>query len=155
MPRSPCAGCARSGSGSSARPPARSPSLSGWPAGRKLRTCRARCSPAPPGAPGRELWRRDFTGGCGLFSFVLSGGDPAARARFIDALELFGIGFSWGGYESLVIPFDAGRVRSATAWPPAGWNPQDRLGVRLSIGLEDPGDLMNDLERGFAAMSAQ
>ncbi|HYD25877.1 MAG TPA: cystathionine beta-lyase [Croceibacterium sp.] len=110
--------------------------------------------PLLPGAPGHALWRRDFTGGCGLFSFVLAGRDPAARARFIDALELFGIGYSWGGYESLVIPFDPGRARSATAWPPAGWNPEDRLGIRLSIGLEDAGDLMGDLERGFAAMEA-
>lgn len=110
--------------------------------------------PMLPGAPGHDLWRRDFSGGCGLFSFVLKGGDAAARARFIDALELFGIGFSWGGYESLVIPFDAARVRTASAWPPAGWNPSDCLGIRLSIGLEDPEDLMRDLGRGFAAMAA-
>jgi cystathionine beta-lyase len=107
-----------------------------------------------PGAPGHTLWQRDFTGGCGLFGFVLAGVDPATRARFIDALELFGIGYSWGGYESLAIPFDPGRARSATSWPPAGWKLVDRLGIRLSIGLEDPGDLMRDLERGFAAMQA-
>jgi len=110
--------------------------------------------PMLPGSPGHELWQRDFTGGCGLFSFVLKGADAAGRARFIDALELFGIGYSWGGYESLAIPFDPARARTATAWPPAGWNPDDKLGVRLSIGLEDPGDLMRDLERGFAAMAA-
>jgi len=109
--------------------------------------------PMLPGAPGHALWTRDFTGGCGLFSFVLSGGTPADRARFIDALTLFGIGYSWGGYESLVIPFDPARARSATAWPPTGWNSGDRLGIRLSIGLEDPEDLMRDLERGFAAMA--
>lgn len=103
-------------------------------------------------SPGHELWLRDFTGGCGLFSFVLKGRDAAARARFIDALQLFGIGFSWGGFESLVIPFDAARVRTASAWPPAGWAVADRLGIRLSIGLEDPADLIVDLERGFAAM---
>jgi cystathionine beta-lyase len=89
----------------------------------------------------------------GLFSFVLEGGSPAGRARFIDALELFGIGYSWGGYESLVIPCDPARTRSETPWPPDGWNPQDRLGIRLSIGLEDPEDLMRDLERGFAALA--
>jgi cystathionine beta-lyase len=111
-------------------------------------------SPMLPGAPGHHLWERDFTGGCGLFSFVLKGADAADRARFIDALELFGIGFSWGGYESLAIPFDPVRTRTATQWPPAGWNPEDQLGVRLSIGLEDPGDLMRDLERGFAAMAS-
>jgi cystathionine beta-lyase len=111
--------------------------------------------PMLPGAPGHDFWQRDFAGGCGLFSFVLKGAEAAARARFIDALELFGIGFSWGGYESLVIPFDPARARTATAWPPSGWNPEDRLGVRLSIGLEDPGDLMRDLERGFVAMTAR
>jgi cystathionine beta-lyase len=104
------------------------------------------------GAPGHELWTRDFTGGCGLFSFILKGRDEAARSRFIDALELFGIGFSWGGYESLVIPFDPAGTRSATPWPPAGWDPADRLGIRLSIGLEDAGDLVDDLESAFAAM---
>jgi cystathionine beta-lyase len=108
--------------------------------------------PILAGSPGHELWSRDFTGGCGLFSFVLKGPDEAARARFIDALELFGIGYSWGGYESLVIPFDPARARSATSWPPPGWDPADRLGVRLSIGLEDPADLIADLERGLAAM---
>jgi cystathionine beta-lyase len=109
--------------------------------------------PMLPEASGHALWKRDFTGGCGLFSFVLKGGSPAVRARFIDALELFGIGYSWGGYESLVIPFDPARARSATAWPPAGWAAEDKLGLRLSIGLEDPGDLIADLERGFAALA--
>jgi cystathionine beta-lyase len=109
--------------------------------------------PMLPGAPGHALWQRDFTGGCGLFSFVLEGRDPAARARFIDALELFGIGYSWGGYESLAIPFDPGRARTCTRWPPTAWSPDDRLGIRLSIGLEDPEDLMRDLESGFAAMA--
>jgi len=109
--------------------------------------------PMLSGATGHELWQRDFTGGCGLFSFVLKGGTPSARARFIDALELFGIGYSWGGYESLAIPFDPKAARSVMPWPPAGWKPDDKLGVRLSIGLEDPGDLMSDLERGFAAMA--
>ncbi|MEO6389300.1 MAG: cystathionine beta-lyase [Croceibacterium sp.] len=108
--------------------------------------------PMLPGAPGHDLWQRDFTGGCGLFSFVLKGRGPSDRARFIDALNLFGIGFSWGGFESLVIPADPARTRSATAWPPNGWNPDDRFGIRLSIGLEDPEDLMRDLERGFAAL---
>jgi cystathionine beta-lyase len=109
--------------------------------------------PMLSGAPGHAVWQRDFTGGCGLFSFVLKDRDPAARARFIDALELFGFGFSWGGYESLVIPFDPARARSATSWPPPAWDPADRWGVRLSIGLEDPADLIADLERGLAAMA--
>ena len=84
---------------------------------------------------------------------VLQGGSPAARARFIDALELFGIGYSWGGFESLIIPFDPARVRTTTQWPPTEWDPADKLGIRLSIGLEDPEDLIRDLERGFAAMA--
>ena len=82
-----------------------------------------------------------------------AGGDSDARARFIDALELFGIGYSWGGYESLAIPFDPARARTSTPWPPSAWNPADRLGIRLSIGLEDPEDLMRDLDRGFAALA--
>ncbi len=127
--------------------------IAGWLAARP-EVAHVLC-PMLPGAPGYDLWRRDFTGGCGLFSVVLRGSDPAGRARFIDALELFGIGFSWGGYESLVIPFDAARVRTETPWPPVGWEAQDRLGIRLSIGLEDPGDLIRDLERGFAALAGQ
>ncbi|MEO0062867.1 MAG: Cystathionine beta-lyase MetC [Pseudomonadota bacterium] len=103
--------------------------------------------PMLPGAPGHDLWQRDFAGGCGLFSFVLNTTDKAARARFIDALQLFGIGFSWGGFESLVIPADPGRTRTASPWP------EGRLAVRLSVGLEDAGDLIADLERGFAAMA--
>lgn len=110
--------------------------------------------PMLPGAPGHDLWRRDFAGGCGLFSFVLAGRSPADRARLIDALTLFGIGFSWGGFESLVIGFDPGSIRTVTQWPPPGWRREDRLGIRLSIGLEDPGDLIADLDRAFAAMGA-
>jgi len=105
--------------------------------------------PMLPGAPGHELWQRDFTGGCGLFSFVLRDGDVAARARFIDALTLFGIGFSWGGYESLVIPFDPTAIRGARVWPPGV---TEGFGVRLSIGLEHPEDLIADLAGGFQAM---
>ena len=108
--------------------------------------------PMLPGSPGHDLWRRDFTGGCGLFSFVLAGRDDAARCRLIDALELFGIGYSWGGFESLVLPFDVEPVRSRMQWPKAGWGVEDRHAIRLSIGLEDPQDLIADLERGFAAM---
>jgi cystathionine beta-lyase len=107
--------------------------------------------PMLPGAPGHDLWQRDFSGGCGLFSFTLRSADVAARARFIDALELFGIGFSWGGYESLAIPVDPGRIRDFHAWPRA-IDAGSGLGVRLAIGLEDAGDLVRDLEQGFAAM---
>lgn len=108
--------------------------------------------PMLEGAAGYDIWKRDFTGGCGLFSFVLKGRNPADQARFIDALKLFGIGYSWGGFESLVIPFDPERARSATPWPPAGWDQADRLGIRLSIGLEDADDLLQDLAQAFDAM---
>lgn len=111
--------------------------------------------PMLPGAPGHDLWQRDFTGGCGLLSFVFKGRDAAARARFIDALALFGIGYSWGGFESLVVPFDPAPIRSETNWPPARWHGDDRLGVRLSIGLEDPADLIADLEQAFTAMEQE
>lgn len=110
--------------------------------------------PMLEGAPGHDLWTRDFTGGCGLFSFILKGRDAAARARFIDALDLFGIGYSWGGFESLVVPVDPARVRSETPWPPAGWDRADTLGLRLSIGLEDAGDLIADLDQAFTALAA-
>lgn len=102
--------------------------------------------PALPGDPGHAIWARDFLGTSGLFGFTLKGADEAARTRFIDALQHFGIGFSWGGYESLVVPSDPASIRTATAW-----TDPDPL-VRLSIGLEDPADLIADLERGFAAM---
>jgi cystathionine beta-lyase len=108
-----------------------------------------------PGAPGHDLWARDFTGGCGLLSFVLARRDEAARARLIDALRLFGIGYSWGGFESLAIPFDPAPIRTGGRWPPAGLAAGDRLGIRLSIGLEDAGDLVADLDRAFAAMEQE
>ncbi len=107
--------------------------------------------PMLPGAPGHELWSRDFTGGCGLFSVVFKGRDGAARDAFVDALALFGIGYSWGGFESLVTPIDPASARSASQWPLPGMDAADRFGVRLSIGLEDAGDLLADLERGLAA----
>jgi cysteine-S-conjugate beta-lyase len=109
--------------------------------------------PMLPGAPGHDIWARDFSGGCGLFSFVMRGGTRASRDRFIDALELFGIGYSWGGFESLATPVDPAPMRDVMAWPPGGLDPGDRYGVRLSIGLEDPADLMADCERAFAAMA--
>lgn len=109
--------------------------------------------PMLPGSPGHEYWQRDFTGGCGLFSLIFRGGDAEARSRFIDALELFGIGYSWGGFESLVVPVDPAPIRSVTRWPLAGMTEDDRFGVRLAIGLEDPADLVADLETGLAAWS--
>ena len=110
-------------------------------------------SPMLPGTPGHEIWQRDFSGGCGLFSFVLKGRDDAARCRLVDALELFGIGYSWGGFESLALPFDVEPVRSKMAWPKEGWGVEDRHAIRLSIGLEDKDDLIADLANGFAALN--
>lgn len=104
--------------------------------------------PALPGCPGREIFARDFRGAAGLFSFVLNGGSEAARAALIDGLEHFGIGYSWGGYESLAIPVDPQHHRSATRWEAEG--PL----VRLQIGLEDPEDLITDLEAGLARFAS-
>jgi len=100
--------------------------------------------PALSDDPGHAIWSRDFSGTSGLFGFTLKGADIAARTRFIDALSLFGIGFSWGGYESLVVPSNPIRTAAPRTDP-------DPL-VRLSIGLEDPADLIADLTRGFAAI---
>ncbi|WP_231467463.1 cystathionine beta-lyase [Novosphingobium sp. CECT 9465] len=110
--------------------------------------------PMLPGSPGHDLWRRDFTGGCGLFSFVLNGGTSAARDALIDALDLFGIGYSWGGFESLATPVDPASIRTASAWPLHGMEPGDRFGVRLSIGLEDTADLIADLDRALSVWAA-
>jgi cysteine-S-conjugate beta-lyase len=101
--------------------------------------------PALPSCPGHEFWKRDFTGSSGLFSFILKGGTDAARAALIDGLELFGIGYSWGGYESLAIPVDPQKHRTATVWEAAG------PAVRLQIGLEDCDDLIADLRSGLDA----
>ncbi|QHD07278.1 cystathionine beta-lyase [Pseudomonas sp. R76] len=99
--------------------------------------------PALPGHPGHALWRRDFTGSNGLLSFELANADAAYLERFIDALQLFGLGASWGGYESLVTVADTQDRESAA----------DRAlnsVVRLHIGLEDVAALIEDLQRGFA-----
>ena len=127
-------------------------SLAQYLAGR-AEVARVLC-PMLPGAPGHELWKRDFTGGCGLFSFVLRGGDRARRDRFIDALALFGIGYSWGGFESLVVPVDPGPIRSVTPWPFIDMDEADRFGVRLSVGLEDPADLVSDVAQALDRMDA-
>jgi cystathionine beta-lyase len=97
--------------------------------------------PALPDCPGHDHWARDYRGSSGLFAFVFSGGDTHRRTRFIDRLEHFGLGYSWGGFESLAIPADPGALRTAAKWEAEG--PL----VRLHIGLEDPDDLIADLER--------
>lgn len=104
--------------------------------------------PALPGAPGGDLWRRDFSGACGLFAFTLQPKGPEATAAFLDGLELFGLGFSWGGFESLAIDCDpqlSGRLAPGAYGGAL---------IRLHVGLEDPDDLIADLERGFAAWRA-
>lgn len=107
--------------------------------------------PMLPGSPGHELWKRDYTGGCGLMTLVMAGKDLRARDAFIDRLSLFGIGYSWGGYESLALGSHPERDRDVMPWPPRGIAPENRHAVRLWIGLEDPADLIKDLERGLAA----
>jgi cystathionine beta-lyase len=104
--------------------------------------------PALPDCPGHDLWRRDFTGSNGLLSVVLHDVPKPALAAMLDGLELFAMGYSWGGYESLVVPFDPGGVRTATAWTAAG------PCLRLHCGLEDPNDLIADLDAGFARLAA-
>jgi cysteine-S-conjugate beta-lyase len=104
--------------------------------------------PALPSHPSHALWKRDFTGASGLFSMVLKPVPKKAYHALVDTLELFGIGASWGGYESLAIPFDCTPLRTATRWEPGGPT------VRFHIGLEAVEDLVADLERGFAALAA-
>jgi len=97
--------------------------------------------PALSNAPGHSLWKRDFTGACGLFSFVLKPTSKKAVAALLDGLELFSMGYSWGGFESLIVPFTP--HRTATEWKSEG------PCLRLHIGLEHPDDLIADLEQGF------
>jgi cystathionine beta-lyase len=104
--------------------------------------------PALPSHPGHSIWKRDFTGASGLFSVALKPVPQKAVYAFLDTLELFGIGASWGGYESLAIPFDCSPIRSATRWAPGGPT------VRFHIGLEAVEDLVADLKRGFATLAA-
>jgi cystathionine beta-lyase len=104
--------------------------------------------PALPGAPGHELWKRDFTGASSLFAFAMKPASQKALAAMLDDLEYFGMGYSWGGFESLITPFDPKKSRTAGKWPYSG------PGVRLHIGLEDPDDLIKDLEAGFKRLSS-
>lgn len=104
--------------------------------------------PGLPDHPGHAIWTRDFSGASGLFSVILKPASSQAVAALLDSLELFGLGYSWGGFESLVIPFDCASYRSATEWKPEG------PALRFSVGLEDIEDLQADLDRGFARMKA-
>ena len=104
--------------------------------------------PALPGAVDHDLWARDYSGACGLFGFVLRGRTPQAADAFLDALQLFGLGFSWGGFESLAIVSDPqlGKRKFAPTY--------DGPLMRLHIGLEAEDDLMADLRRGLDAFAA-
>ncbi len=104
--------------------------------------------PALPDDPGHELWKRDFAGANGLFAVVLTPCAQQALAAMLDGLELFGMGFSWGGFESLILPVAPETTRTATTWQAAG--PL----LRIHAGLEDPDDLIADLERGLERLNA-
>ncbi|TCT40930.1 cystathionine beta-lyase [Martelella mediterranea] len=104
--------------------------------------------PALESFPGHAIWKRDFAGASGLFSIVLKAAEGEFRAKqhaFIDALEIFGIGYSWGGYESLAVP-------SSLASRTVCKGPDDGPVIRLHIGLENVEDLIGDLEKGLAAV---
>ena len=103
--------------------------------------------PALESHPGHAIWKRDFTGASGLFSIVLKPYAQKSVDAMLDTLTLFGMGFSWGGFESLIVPFDCDSYRTATKWAPGGPT------LRLHIGLENLDDLKADLERGFAALA--
>lgn len=103
--------------------------------------------PALPSDPGHALWKRDFRGASGLLGVVLNDVPKRAVDAFLDSLELYGMGASFGGFESLAVPFDPAPLRAVASWP------SDGPYVRIHVGLEDPDDLIADLERGFAAMA--
>lgn len=104
--------------------------------------------PALPDCPGHEIWKRDFLGSSGLFSIILHPASQRALAAMLDGLELFGMGYSWGGFESLITPFNCSEYRSVTTWKPAG------PALRIQVGLEDIEDLKADLDAGFERLRA-
>lgn len=99
--------------------------------------------PALPQDPGHALWKRDMSGACGLFAIDLYDATDEALSALIDGLKHFGVGFSWGGYESLITAYKPHRLRSVTPWD------KNLTMLRLHIGLEDPRDLIADLNAGF------
>jgi cystathionine beta-lyase len=102
--------------------------------------------PALPTDPGHAIWKRDFSGASGLFGLVLEPCSKAALAAMLDGMQLFGMGYSWGGYESLLIPTRPETSRTATPWT------EDGPTLRIHVGLEDPTDLLRDLEAGFTRL---
>jgi cystathionine beta-lyase len=106
--------------------------------------------PALPSCPGHAFWKRDFTGSTGVFSFILHPGfSRDDLARMLDAMRIFGMGYSWGGFESLIIPFDCRTYRTATDWCPSG------LCLRVQVGLEDLEDVQNDLREGLDRLAGR
>ena len=103
--------------------------------------------PALESHPGHALWKRDFSGSSGIFSVVLDGAGEQQSHAFLDALKIFGLGYSWGGYESLAVPVNVGD-RTVAKGPYGG------AIIRLQIGLEDVPDLKADIERGLKAAAA-
>ncbi|MGH6921111.1 MAG: cystathionine beta-lyase, partial [Geminicoccaceae bacterium] len=103
--------------------------------------------PALPDDPGHAIWKRDFAGASGLFGILLKPCPTEAWRAFIEGLELFGLGASWGGYESLIMPNHPERYRTATTWDARCPS------IRIHAGLEDAGDLIADLERGFERLN--
>lgn len=104
--------------------------------------------PALESDPGHALWKRDFTGASGLFSILLKPCAHDAMAAMLDHLEYFGMGYSWGGFESLIVPQYPRSVRSATKWQEDGYL------LRIHAGLEDASDLIADLDAGLARLRA-
>lgn len=104
--------------------------------------------PARADHPDHDLWKRDFKGASGLFSVVLNPVENQSVNAFLDALRLFGMGYSWGGFESLIVPFDAARARRfpSPEWP-------EGPALRIHVGLEDPADLIADLDQAFAKLT--
>jgi cysteine-S-conjugate beta-lyase len=100
--------------------------------------------PALSNTPGHDIWQRDFTGASGLFSIVLKPASEKAAAAMLDHMELFAMGYSWGGFESLIVPFNP--HRTATTWK------ADGPAMRLHIGLEHPDDLIRDLQSGLVRL---
>ncbi len=106
--------------------------------------------PAFPSCPGHEHWKRDFKGSTGVFSVILRPGfSRKSLADMLDHLSIFGMGYSWGGFESLIVPFDCRGYRTATRWNPGGF------ALRLQIGLEEPEDLKADLRAGLDRLSTR
>jgi cystathionine beta-lyase len=104
--------------------------------------------PALPSDPGYTLWKTQYSGASGLFSIILKPAPRKALAAMLDGIELFGMGYSWGGFESLIVPFNPKRYRTATQWTAEG------PALRLHVGLDDVGDLIADLDAAFARLNA-